>query len=71
VQCLQKHGITARLNIGSTDANAPLSRGFPAVTIGLTRGAGTHTVGEFIEVAPLLLGIRQLFSLVEAAFRLP
>mgnify|MGYP001051278178 FL=1 len=68
---LQDQGISARLNIGSTDANAPLSRGYPAVTIGLTRGAGAHTVGEFIEIKPLLQGLGQLFNLVEAAFRLP
>jgi len=71
VACLRAQGISARLNIGSTDANAPLSRGYPAVTIGLTRGAGAHTVGEFIEIPPLLQGLQQLFDLVEAAFRLP
>ena len=59
------------MNIGSTDANAPLSRGYPAVTIGLTNGAGSHTVGEYIQVQPLILGLRQLFCLVENAFRLP
>ncbi len=71
VACLQAQGISARLNIGSTDANAPLSHGYPAVTIGLTCGAGAHTVGEFIEIQPLLHGLQQLFDLVEAAFRLP
>jgi len=71
VKCIQDLGITVRLNIGSTDANAPLSRGYPAVTIGLTNGYGSHTVGEFIQIAPLYQGLRQLFSLVENAFRLP
>jgi tripeptide aminopeptidase len=71
VQCLQEQGITARLNIGSTDANAPLSRGYPAVTVGLTHGAGAHTVGEFIVIQSLVQGLQQLFSLVERAFRLP
>lgn len=69
-QCLLAQGITPRLNIGSTDANVPLSRGYPAVTIGLTRGAGAHTVGEFIEIPPVSKGLQQLFALVEAVFNL-
>lgn len=69
-QCLQAQGITPRLNIGSTDANAPLSRGYPAVTIGLTRGAGAHTVGEFIEIIPAIKGLQQLFALVDGVFNL-
>jgi tripeptide aminopeptidase len=71
VQCLQEQGIIARLNIGSTDANAPLSRGYPAVTVGLTHGAGAHTVGEFIVIQPLVLGLQQMFNLVDGTFRLP
>ena len=70
VKALHEQGITAQLYIGSTDANVPLSRGLPAVTIGLTHGAGAHTVGEFIETGPLLLGLRQLFYLVDGLFKL-
>ncbi len=69
-QCLQAQGITPRLNIGSTDANAPLGRGYPAVTIGLTRGAGAHTVGEFIEIMPAIKGLQQLIALVQGVFNL-
>lgn len=69
-QCLQAQGISPRLNIGSTDANVPLSRGYPAVTIGLTRGAGAHTVGEFIDIKPLIKGLHQLYTLVEGVFNL-
>jgi tripeptide aminopeptidase len=69
-QCLQAQGIPPRLNIGSTDANVPLSRGYPAVTIGLTRGAGAHTVGEFIEIRPLIKGLQQLYNLIGAVFNL-
>mgnify|MGYP001080205859 CR=1 FL=1 len=71
VETLQELGLPARLKIGSTDANVPLSRGFPAVTIGLTNGYGSHTVGEFIQIQPLSLGLEQLFNLVEKAFKLP
>jgi tripeptide aminopeptidase len=70
VKALQEQGINGLLNIGSTDANIPLNRGLPAITIGLTHGAGAHTVGEFIEIRPLAQGLGQLFSLVGALFNL-
>ncbi len=63
--CLQEVGIQPRLNIGSTDANIPLSKGLPAVTIGLTHGNGAHTVYEHIEIDPLEKGLEQLVRLVE------
>lgn len=45
----------------STDANLPLSRGIPAVCLGITRGALAHTVEEYIDVAPIVGGVKQLF----------
>ncbi len=65
VECLALQGLTARLNIGSTDANIPLSRGLPAVCIGLTNGGGAHTPGEYIQTQPLGQGLGQLVALVE------
>lgn len=65
VECLESRGLTARLNIGSTDANIPLSRGFPAVCIGLTNGGGAHTSEEFIQLQPLAQGLGQLVALVK------
>jgi tripeptide aminopeptidase len=62
--CLQDVGFNPHLNIGSTDANQPLSRGFPAVTIGLTTGSGAHTVHEYINVDPLEKGMEQVVRLV-------
>jgi tripeptide aminopeptidase len=64
--CLQDVGFNPHLNIGSTDANQPLSRGFPAVTIGLTSGAGAHTVHEYINVDPLEKGMEQVVRLVSS-----
>jgi tripeptide aminopeptidase len=61
--CLRSVGIEARLNIGSTDANLPLSLGYPAVTIGLTTGGRAHSVHEFINIAPLAKGVEQLVRL--------
>jgi acetylornithine deacetylase/succinyl-diaminopimelate desuccinylase-like protein len=64
VRCLEAQGVTPTLSIGSTDANLPLSRGLPAVTIGLTNGGGAHTMGEYINIAPLERGLAQLYNLV-------
>jgi acetylornithine deacetylase/succinyl-diaminopimelate desuccinylase-like protein len=61
---LKKQGLSPRLDIGSTDANAPLSRGYPAVCIGLTKGGGAHSASEYIEIAPLALGLAQLEACV-------
>lgn len=52
---------------GSTDANVPLSRGWPAVCIGLTRAGNTHRRDEYIETGPLAAGLRQLLLLTLAA----
>jgi tripeptide aminopeptidase len=70
VDCLESLGIQPQLNIGSTDANIPLSRGYPAVCIGLTTGTGAHTVGESIDISPLANGLDQLVKLVEGVYRL-
>lgn len=62
--CLQDVGCNPHRNIGSTDANQPLSLGLPAVTIGLTTGAGAHTVHEYINIDPLQKGMEQVVRLV-------
>jgi tripeptide aminopeptidase len=69
-EALREAGVEARLNIGSTDANLPLSLGYPAVTIGLTTGGGGHTVHEYIHSSPLKTGMRQLVNLVRGVFEL-
>ena len=67
-KCVEQVGLQPRLNIGSTDANIPLSRGLPAVCVGLTVGAGAHTLHEYIYIRPLSLGLTQLASLVEQLY---
>ena len=54
------------LEIGSTDANAPLSKGYPAICIGLTRGDGAHTPQEYIEISPIEKGYRALTNLIRS-----
>lgn len=67
---LEAVGIVPCLNIGSTDANIPLSQNIPAVCLGLTTGSGAHTVNEYINIQPLEAGMKQLISVVEGVFSL-
>jgi acetylornithine deacetylase/succinyl-diaminopimelate desuccinylase-like protein len=66
-RCLIEQGVEAVLTAGSTDANVPLSRGFPALVLGVTQGGGAHTKYEFIETEPIRLGMEQLARFVSAA----
>lgn len=70
-RCLEAQGVKPNLTIGSTDANLPLSRGLPAVCLGLSTGGRAHTLQEYIHTAPLQKGLACLVELVEGAFRLP
>jgi tripeptide aminopeptidase len=70
LSCLEAQGVQPKLNIGSTDANIPLSRGLPAICIGLTSGGGAHTTSEYILTQPLVQGLRQLVEMVRGAFKL-
>lgn len=51
------------LRISSTDANVPLSRGIPAVCLGVTEGGDAHRAGEWIRPAPAAKGMAQLLLL--------
>jgi acetylornithine deacetylase/succinyl-diaminopimelate desuccinylase-like protein len=61
---LKNLGITPHLDIASTEANQPLSKGYPALTIGLTTGDHAHSVQEYINTPPLEQGLQQLYGLV-------
>lgn len=52
---------------GSTDANIPLSRRFPAVCVGLSRSGNTHRPDEYMEVEPIPSGLGQALLLLLAA----
>ena len=60
---LEAAGLEASYHLGSTDANAVLAAGLPAVTVGITRGGNGHRVDEFINVEPIACGIHQLVLL--------
>lgn len=61
---LERQKISPRVEIGSTDANIPLSKGYPALCIGITRGSGAHTLEEYIEIEPIQHGLAQVLDLV-------
>jgi tripeptide aminopeptidase len=67
--CLVEQRIEPVLTVGSTDANIPLSKGYPALVLGLTRGGGAHTLHEFFETAPLGQGLEQLVQFISRVWK--
>jgi acetylornithine deacetylase/succinyl-diaminopimelate desuccinylase-like protein len=59
-QTLAALGVNAVCDASSTDANVPISRGIPAVCLGLTAGGNVHRVDEYIEVGQVPAGLAQL-----------
>jgi tripeptide aminopeptidase len=62
--CLREQGLDPGLISGSTDANVPLSKGYPAVVLGITTGGSAHTIHEYINTAPIAQGMEQLVRFV-------
>lgn len=53
-------GLSAALADGSTDANAALAAGLPALALGCVRGADMHSPRERIDIGSIALGAAQL-----------
>ena len=68
MQALKEVGVEPNFNIGSTDANIPLSQGLPAICVGITTGSGAHTLDEYIDIPPVSQGLKQLLKLVHFIF---
>jgi tripeptide aminopeptidase len=66
LRILRDLGLEPYTDASSTDANIPISRGIPAVCVGITRGEGSHTLGETIQIEPIATGMAQLLMLVTA-----
>lgn len=49
--------------MSSTDANIPLSRGIPAVCVGITRGSNAHRLDEWISTRESMRGMQHLLML--------
>ncbi|MBW7884416.1 MAG: M20/M25/M40 family metallo-hydrolase [Caldilineaceae bacterium] len=69
VQSLAAISVKPQLNmrISSTDANIPLSRGIPAVCVGITDGGNAHRTDEWIATQPVTRGMRHLLTLTRWA----
>ena len=66
IEALRAVGIEPRLASTSTDANAALDAGIPAIAIGVTEGSGEHTLDEWIATAPVASGLRALAATVNS-----
>lgn len=66
---LQELAVRPRIAASSTDANAAMAAGLPAIAFGVYRGGDAHRLSEWLEPASLPLGLqalRRLLSLVSA-----
>ena len=66
--CVREQGLEAILTTGSTDANIPLSKGLPALVLGITKGGGAHTKDEFIRPEHVAQGMEQLVGFLQRAW---
>lgn len=62
--CLREQGLEPSLISGSTDANVPLSKGYPAIVLGVTTGGSAHTIHEYVNTVPVAQGMEQLVRFV-------
>ena len=60
-------GLPDELVAASTDANAALAAGIPALCLGCAQGGEMHTPEEFIEIASLAAGREQLRGVLDVA----
>ncbi len=66
---LADHGLRARISASSTDANAAMAAGLPAIAFGVYRGGDAHRLSEWLEPASLPVGLaalERLFARVSA-----
>jgi acetylornithine deacetylase/succinyl-diaminopimelate desuccinylase-like protein len=62
-------GLPDRLGSGSTDANAAIAAGIPAVALGCARGSGMHSLDERIDLRSLEFGCVQVLEVMRALGR--
>ena len=64
IKLREKLGIKTVFTSNSTDANYPMSRGIPSVTIGVCNGGDPHTLNEYLDPDSLDTGLRMFLYLV-------
>ena len=62
----QHTGIASELGIASTDASMPLSKGYPAICVGITHGGNAHSQEEFIMTEKIPRGYMALLEIIVA-----
>lgn len=62
---LARVGVEARVAPSSTDANAAVAAGIPAIGFGVARGGDAHRLEEWVDPASLAVGYRALGHLLE------
>jgi tripeptide aminopeptidase len=62
----ERLGLPTTLTEGSTDANAALAAGIPALCVGVGRGSGMHSLRERIDGRSLQEGAAFLEALLRA-----
>lgn len=67
--CLMEQGIEPELTIGSTDANYPLSLGYPALVLGFSEGGKAHTIHEYIETKPIMQGLEHIIQFISRVWQ--
>lgn len=67
-ECLREQGLEPILTTGSTDANIPLSKGYPAIVLGVSTGGSAHTIREFVNTQFVAQGMEQLVRFVSRAW---
>ncbi|MBN1231055.1 MAG: M20/M25/M40 family metallo-hydrolase [Anaerolineales bacterium] len=68
-EALKAQGENPLIWKGSTDANIPLSKGYPAICIGITRGKHAHTLKEYIFTQYIHRGLEQIIHLLNILAR--
>jgi tripeptide aminopeptidase len=67
----RRFGVDPQLDVGSTDANIPMSMGIPAIALGAGGTSGSvHTTDEWFDPTHRTLGLQRLLALIAALGRL-
>jgi di/tripeptidase len=65
LEATRQLGTEPQLDVGSTDANVPMSLGIPAIAIGAGGSCGNvHTAEEWFDTTSRHLGLQRLLTLI-------